>query len=161
MQQKIVLNNYTWSCPPFYFPWIDIDWSRSILVTQLRPEATFFKHRFALINHNIFMKTNRITFFLTKSLGKYFWGAYIYILFSAGNLFFGPQSLKCFWNFNLKTVNIEQSILEIVQSLSYWVFQSPSYEYYIQKLGLKLEKERKIWETCLCSLKFEWFHPKF
>ena len=37
------------------------------------PYVGFFKYQFALFNHNILMKTNRITcFFLAKSLGNFF-----------------------------------------------------------------------------------------
>ena len=32
----------------------------------------YWKHQFALNNHNIIMKINRFTWFMTKSLGKFF-----------------------------------------------------------------------------------------
>ena len=41
---------------------------------KVSPKAfIFFNHQFALINYNLFMKTDRFTFFMTKSLRDFFW----------------------------------------------------------------------------------------
>ena len=85
------------------------------LYNKVSERDTNWRHRFALISHDILLKMFTFNFYMDKSLRKYFW---IIISFLGGfwtkislrNLFFGlPSREMFFFNLLLKCFTIQNS----------------------------------------------------
>ena len=67
--------------------------------------SIFFKYKFVLINHKIFMKTNEINYFLTKTLKTRFCEIIFFmafgVFFTSKNLVLDLHQIKIVWNADL------------------------------------------------------------